>query len=69
MHKMENALLRKAGCVGPGIAVLMLVGAPAATSASPQEATWARFRGPHGSGIATVTGLPVECGPDQGVIW
>ncbi len=30
---------------------------------------WARFRGPNGSGVADVTGLPVEFGPARNVIW
>ena len=38
-----------------------------AAAASPGE--WARFRGPNGSGVAEVTGLPVEFGPTRNVIW
>lgn len=30
---------------------------------------WDRFRGPNGSGISTVSGLPVEFGPDVNVAW
>jgi len=30
---------------------------------------WARFRGPNGSGVADVTGLPVEFGPTRNVVW
>lgn len=30
---------------------------------------WARFRGPNGTGIAKVTGLPVEFGPTKNVVW
>ena len=35
----------------------------------PPETEWARFRGPNGSGVADVTGLPVEFGPTHNVIW
>lgn len=32
--------------------------------------SWSRFRGPNGSGVApAATGLPVEFGPDSGVLW
>lgn len=30
---------------------------------------WSRFRGPNGSGVAEVAGLPTEFGPDKNVIW
>ena len=30
---------------------------------------WTRFRGPNGSGVADVTGLPVEFGPARTLIW
>ena len=30
---------------------------------------WARFRGPNGTGIANVTGLPTEFGPAKNVVW
>ena len=33
-------------------------------AAAPEEnPDWSRFRGPNGTGIATVTGLPTEFGP------
>lgn len=32
-------------------------------------ADWPEFRGPTGEGIATVTGLPIEWGPDKNVVW
>ena len=41
-------------------------------STSAQEAraeTWTRFRGPNGSGVAEVRHLPVEIGPEKGVLW
>lgn len=47
------------------IAVLLamaLVGAAEATG-------WDRFRGPNGSGVAEVTNLPSEFGPDRNVAW
>lgn len=34
-----------------------------------QEGSWSRFRGPNGSGVAEVTGLPVEFGPETNVVW
>lgn len=30
---------------------------------------WPRFRGPNGSGISTATGVPVEFGPAQNLLW
>jgi len=30
---------------------------------------WGRFRGPNGTGIAKVTGLPTEFGPAKNVVW
>jgi len=30
---------------------------------------WSRFRGPNGSGVADVSGLPAEFGPTRNVIW
>src|SRR4051794_24358953 len=30
---------------------------------------WSRFRGPNGTGIANVTGLPAEFGPAKNVVW
>lgn len=39
------------------------------SSARPQDATWSRFRGPNGTGVADTTGLPVEFGPDKNVVW
>jgi outer membrane protein assembly factor BamB len=30
---------------------------------------WPRFRGPHGSGISDTTGVPVELGPADNLIW
>src|SRR5262245_6529570 len=30
---------------------------------------WARFRGPNGTGVSDATNLPVEFGPEKGVVW
>src|SRR5262245_51014282 len=30
---------------------------------------WSRFRGPNGTGIAKVSGLPAEFGPARNVVW
>src|SRR5882724_2212059 len=30
---------------------------------------WSRFRGPNGAGVSDSTGLPVEFGPQQNVVW
>jgi outer membrane protein assembly factor BamB len=30
---------------------------------------WSRFRGPNGTGVSDATNLPVEFGPDKGVVW
>src|SRR5436190_4463421 len=52
--------------IGRTLAVLvLLIAAPA--PGPPGE--WARFRGPNGSGVAEVTGLPLEFGPARNVIW
>jgi hypothetical protein len=32
-------------------------------------ATWPRFRGPNGVGVAETEGLPIHCGPEQNVVW
>jgi outer membrane protein assembly factor BamB len=41
----------------------------AASAASGGASDWAQFRGPNGSGISDATGVPVEFGPEQNVIW
>jgi outer membrane protein assembly factor BamB len=30
---------------------------------------WSRFRGPNGTGVSGATNLPVEFGPEKGVVW
>lgn len=30
---------------------------------------WSQFRGPNGSGVSESTGLPIEFGPEQNVVW
>ncbi len=34
-----------------------------------QESSWARFRGPNGSGVSNASDLPAEFGPESGVVW
>ncbi len=47
-------------------ALLCLVtGLPLAWAAT----DWSRFRGPNGSGVSEETGIPVEFGPEQSVVW
>lgn len=46
------------------VAVVLLAGA---RPASGQE--WGRFRGPNGSGVAEVEGLPVELGAEKNLCW
>lgn len=50
--------------VWPSLAMIALLLAAAAPASE-----WARFRGPNGSGVAEVAGLPVEFGPTRNVIW
>ena len=50
------ALLTVVGCVSPG-------------EDGPSPASWNRFRGPNGTGIAAGRGYPSEIGPDSGVLW
>ena len=45
-------------------ALVMAVALIAATNPD-----WSRFRGPNGTGIAKVTGLPTEFGPAKNVVW
>ena len=47
------------------LAVTMLA---AGTIAHGQE-SWARFRGPNGTGVSVTTGLPTEFGPGRSVVW
>src|SRR5262252_5363324 len=30
---------------------------------------WSRFRSPNGTGVSDATNLPVEFGPEKGVVW
>jgi outer membrane protein assembly factor BamB len=50
--------------VWPSLATIALL-----LAAAPPASEWARFRGPNGSGVAEVAGLPVEFGPTRNVIW
>src|SRR5262245_3414190 len=46
------------------LTVLLLLVVAAST-----DPDWSRFRGPNGTGIANVTGLPTEFGPAKNVAW
>jgi len=37
--------------------------------AAAQDASWSRFRGPNGTGVAETTGLPVKFGPTENLAW
>ena len=39
------------------------------TSACFGAVEWSRFRGPNGTGVNETSGLPVEIGPDQNMVW
>jgi outer membrane protein assembly factor BamB len=51
------------------IARCVLVALTIPTLALAQDAGWSRFRGPNGTGLAEVAGLPTTFGPDTGVAW
>jgi outer membrane protein assembly factor BamB len=38
-------------------------------SPAPAADDWMQFRGPNGTGVSATTGLPVEFGPERGVVW
>jgi outer membrane protein assembly factor BamB len=40
-----------------------------AGQAAASDNEWSRFRGPNGTGVSGATNLPVEFGPDKGVVW
>ncbi|MBO0724950.1 MAG: PQQ-binding-like beta-propeller repeat protein [Blastocatellia bacterium] len=46
--------------------ILALIGAGQAIAI---EDEWSRFRGPNGAGVSSATNLPVEFGPEKGVVW
>ena len=48
--------------------ILGIVLTTAALGSGPAD-DWSRFRGPNGSGVAEVSGLPTEFGPARNVIW
>jgi outer membrane protein assembly factor BamB len=51
-------------------AVMMSVLVFAAAARAPDSGPdWSRFRGPNGTGVAEVTGLPSEFGPAKNVVW
>jgi outer membrane protein assembly factor BamB len=50
--------------------ILTLFGALlCAGQATANDNEWSRFRGPNGSGVSGATNLPVEFGPEKGVVW
>jgi outer membrane protein assembly factor BamB len=49
-----TALILALFCVGQAIA---------------NDNEWSRFRGPNGTGVSDATNLPVEFGPEKGVVW
>ena len=53
-------------CSLPAIAALLALHLGQAAAAA-QE--WSRFRGPNGTGVSGASDLPVEFGPEKGVIW
>jgi len=55
MSKMKNSLFAL-------LAVSLSVNALAAED-------WSQFRGPNGTGVSITTGLPLEFGPDNNVVW
>jgi len=69
-YETERALMRRTGgVVTCGVTAVVGVAFAAAALAGQQEGEWTRFRGPNGSGVADVTGLPVEFGPETNVRW
>jgi outer membrane protein assembly factor BamB len=46
--------------------IIALIGAGQATANGDE---WPRFRGPNGTGVSDATNLPVEFGPEKGVVW
>jgi outer membrane protein assembly factor BamB len=40
-----------------------------AGQATATDNEWSRFRGPNGTGVSGATNLPVEFGPEKGVVW
>jgi outer membrane protein assembly factor BamB len=52
-------------CTGLTISVLFVL--YLGHSAAAQE--WTRFRGPNGTGVSGAADLPVEFGPEKGVVW
>jgi len=49
-------------------AALLVASAGRPACAAPAD-DWSRFRGPHGSGVSETSGVPLEIGPEQNVIW
>jgi outer membrane protein assembly factor BamB len=51
------------------IVYLCLLAGAGAQSSSSSSPDWSRFRGPNGSGISEVTGIPTEFGPERNLLW
>jgi outer membrane protein assembly factor BamB len=57
--------------VRAGASILILATALASSTGiiGAEEAAWARFRGPNGTGVSDATGLPIDFGPSKNVVW
>ena len=51
------------------IQALLLLAVTVGAALADGTGEWARFRGPNGSGVAEVSGLPVEFGPTRNLLW
>ncbi len=51
------------------LAALLTLSSGFAQTTDPSDASWSRFRGPNGTGIAESGELPAAIGPKQNVIW
>ena len=52
-------------CASVGVAQV----SASAQAGQREQQTWSRFRGPNGTGVAETGELPVEFGPDRGLVW
>jgi outer membrane protein assembly factor BamB len=51
------------------ITILALITLTISALSSSASDDWSQFRGPNASGVSNETGLPVNFGPDQNVVW
>src|SRR5262245_9197679 len=51
------------------IAILALITLNFSGFSSSASDDWSQFRGPNSSGVSNETGLPINFGPDQNVVW